>query len=60
MIPDPVIALMVQDNLDLACSAIEKAAMERAVADIDEGFISSYEQRRRGVVSDNRSFFVLY
>jgi CCR4-NOT transcription complex subunit 1 len=37
----------VQDNLDVACSAIEKAAMERAVIDIDEGFAPSYDIRRR-------------
>lgn len=47
MIPEPVIALLVQDNLDVACSAIEKAAMERAVTDVDEGFAQSYELRRR-------------
>lgn len=36
-----------QDNLELACSAIERAAMERATNDIDEGFASSIEARRR-------------
>ncbi|KAF9532432.1 Not1-domain-containing protein [Crepidotus variabilis] len=47
MIPEAAIALIVQDNLDVACSAIEKAAMERAVNDVDEGFAQSYEMRRR-------------
>jgi len=47
MVPDQVISLLVQDNLDIACSAIEKAAMERAVTDVDEGFATSYEVRRR-------------
>ena len=47
MIPEPAIALIVQDNLDIACSAIEKAAMERAVTDVDEGFGQAYELRRR-------------
>jgi CCR4-NOT transcription complex subunit 1 len=41
------VQLLVQDNLDVACAAIEKAAMERATADVDEGFASSYEIRRR-------------
>lgn len=39
--------LLVQDNLDVACSAIEKAAMERAISDIDDGFAASYDARRR-------------
>ena len=47
MIPDPVIVMLVQENLDLACQAIEKAAMERAIADVDESFTPAYEARRR-------------
>ena len=47
MLPEPAIALIVQDNLDIACSAIEKAAMERSVADVDDGFVQAYELRRR-------------
>lgn len=39
--------LLVQDNLEIACSAIEKAAMERAVVEVDDGFANSYEVRRR-------------
>lgn len=42
-----MIAILVSDNLEIACAAIEKAAMERAVADVDDGFASAYEQRRR-------------
>ncbi|KAJ7871497.1 Not1-domain-containing protein [Mycena olivaceomarginata] len=47
MVPEPVILLLVQDNLDVACTAIEKAAMERAVSDVDESFAASFEARRR-------------
>ncbi|KAF8894430.1 Not1-domain-containing protein [Infundibulicybe gibba] len=47
MVPEQVVLLLVQDNLDVACTAIEKAAMERAVSDVDEGFTLSYEARRR-------------
>ncbi|KAI0928230.1 hypothetical protein AcW2_004306 [Taiwanofungus camphoratus] len=47
MVPEQVIFLIVQDNLDLACQAIEKAAMDRAAIDVDEGFASAYEIRRR-------------
>lgn len=47
MAPDQVVLLLVQDNIELACRAIEKAAMDRAVADVDENFAPSYELRRR-------------
>jgi CCR4-NOT transcription complex subunit 1 len=39
--------ILVQDNLDVACSAIEKVAIERVVSDIDKAFLSAYEVRRR-------------
>ncbi|KAF9807170.1 hypothetical protein IEO21_08347 [Rhodonia placenta] len=41
------IMVLANDNLDLACQAIEKAAMDRAVIDVDEGFAAAYETRRR-------------
>nr|GAT52123.1 Not1-domain-containing protein [Mycena chlorophos] len=44
---DQVVALLVQENLEVACNAIEKAAMERAVSDVDEAFAASFEARRR-------------
>ncbi|KAI9509952.1 Not1-domain-containing protein [Russula earlei] len=47
MAPDQVVLLIVQDNIELACRAIEKAAMDRAVADVDDNFAASYELRRR-------------
>lgn len=47
MISDQVLGILAADNLDVACSAIEKAAMERAVSDVDEGFAASYEARLR-------------
>ncbi|KAF7440940.1 hypothetical protein PC9H_001289 [Pleurotus ostreatus] len=46
-LPDPVIMVLVTDNLDMACSAIEKSAMDQAVTDVDENFATSYEARRR-------------
>lgn len=42
-----MITLLVQDNLELACAAIERAAMDRATNDVDESFASSIEARRR-------------
>lgn len=57
VISDQVLAILAADNLDVACAAIEKAAMERAVSDVDEGFAASYEARRRHrEVSQRRSF----
>ncbi|RDX42663.1 Not1-domain-containing protein [Lentinus brumalis] len=47
MVPDQVIYLLVQENIELACQAIEKAAMDRAVIDVDDGFAAAYEIRRR-------------
>lgn len=47
MLPDQIIQMLVQDNVDVACAAIEKAAMDRAVADVDEGLATAYEARRR-------------
>lgn len=44
---DSAVIILVQDNLDIACAAIEKAAMEQAVADVDDGFRTSYEVRGR-------------
>lgn len=46
-VPEQVVQMIVADNLDIACSAIEKAAMDRAVNDVDEGFAASYQARRR-------------
>lgn len=46
-IHDQMILSVVQENIEAACSAIEKAAMDRAVADIDEQFAMAYESRRR-------------
>ncbi len=42
-----VIAILVNDNLEPACATIEKAAMERAVIEVDEAFLAQYEMRRR-------------
>lgn len=44
---DDVINILMQANLDLACQAVEKAAMERAVADVDENLDHGIQIRRR-------------
>ncbi|KAG8732244.1 hypothetical protein FRC11_014912 [Ceratobasidium sp. 423] len=47
MVPEQIILRVVSDNVDMACTAIERAAMDRAVTVIDEAFAASYELRRR-------------
>ncbi|KAL5529441.1 hypothetical protein ACEPAG_5426 [Sanghuangporus baumii] len=47
MISEQIIMLIVQDNIDVAAEAIEKAAMERAIREIDNALAPSYETRRR-------------
>lgn len=37
---------LISDNLDSACMIIERAATERAVAEIDEGLAGGYQARR--------------
>ncbi|KAG8902291.1 hypothetical protein FRB99_004653 [Tulasnella sp. 403] len=45
-IPDQAIQLIVNDNADIACAVIEKAAMDRAVAEVDDAFMDAYNIRR--------------
>lgn len=63
---ESVLPVLIQDNLDLACQAVEKAAMDRAVSDVDDGFAHSFELRRRhrevsrlsSYVKSNHSMFL--
>ena len=43
---DDVILLLAGENWDVACTAIERAAMERAVSDVDSSFEASFDARR--------------
>ncbi|KZV94078.1 Not1-domain-containing protein [Exidia glandulosa HHB12029] len=47
MVPDMLISLLVNDNIEQACKAIEQAAMDRAKADVDDSFMQAFETRRR-------------
>ncbi|EKM82840.1 hypothetical protein AGABI1DRAFT_97790 [Agaricus bisporus var. burnettii JB137-S8] len=47
LVPEQVIHVLIRDNLEIACAAIEKVAMERAVADVEDNFAVSIESRRR-------------
>ncbi|GFZ43225.1 hypothetical protein JCM24511_00944, partial [Saitozyma sp. JCM 24511] len=44
--PEPMIQGVVSDNLDVACSVIKKAAMEKAAKDIDVNLAPQYAARK--------------
>jgi CCR4-NOT transcription complex subunit 1 len=46
-ISEQLIFVIVSDNLDLACSVMEKAAAEKSIPDIDESLMSSFVSRRK-------------
>ncbi|KAI5811611.1 CCR4-Not complex component, Not1-domain-containing protein [Peziza echinospora] len=46
-IPEPAISMCVNDNIDLCCQIIEKAAQERAIPEIDESLAQAFMQRKR-------------
>ncbi|KAJ3415017.1 hypothetical protein HDV05_005662 [Chytridiales sp. JEL 0842] len=46
-VPEQVVYIIVADNLDLACSVMEKAAAEKAIAEIDENLAAAYISRRK-------------
>ncbi|CDU22470.1 related to CDC39-transcriptional regulator protein [Sporisorium scitamineum] len=45
-VPEQALMVIMQENLDLACSVIEKAAMDKAVPEVDEGLTNAYSSRR--------------
>jgi CCR4-NOT transcription complex subunit 1 len=46
-LPEPGIYLVVSDNLELACSIVEKTAAEKAVAEIEEGLAVNFDNRKK-------------
>jgi len=46
VVSEHAVMLIVTDNIDVACATIEKAAMERAVAEVDDAFSIAYADRR--------------
>lgn len=55
MVPEQVIQMIVQDNLDIACATIEKAATDRAIADLEEALATAFDVRRRHIREVNTS-----
>ncbi|RKP10666.1 CCR4-Not complex component, Not1-domain-containing protein [Thamnocephalis sphaerospora] len=46
-LPEDLITVTVEDNLELACSIVEKAAADKAVPEIDEILAASFNNRRK-------------
>ncbi|KAI8855140.1 CCR4-Not complex component, Not1-domain-containing protein, partial [Chytridium lagenaria] len=56
-IPEQVVYIIVADNLDLACSVMEKAAAEKATHEIDESLSAAYVSRRKHRERTNQPFY---
>ncbi|KAJ3031110.1 UNVERIFIED_CONTAM: hypothetical protein HDU68_006489 [Siphonaria sp. JEL0065] len=46
-VSEQVVFMIVSDNLDLACSVMERAAAEKSILEIDESLTSAYLNRRK-------------
>ena len=46
-VPEQVIYVIVSDNLDLACSFMEKAAAEKSVDEVDDSLSAAYINRKK-------------
>ncbi|KAI9365956.1 CCR4-Not complex component, Not1-domain-containing protein [Zopfochytrium polystomum] len=44
---EEAVYIIVADNLDLACSVMEKAAAEKAISEIDEALLAAFISRRK-------------
>ncbi|KAI8922013.1 CCR4-Not complex component, Not1-domain-containing protein [Powellomyces hirtus] len=55
--PEQAVYIIVADNLDLACSVLEKAAAEKALPDIDEALSSSFVNRRKHRERSSQPFY---
>src|SRR6201999_1372456 len=57
LLPEGAILMCVNDNLDTACSLVEQAAEQRAMAEIDQVIEADLEERRRFLAEGgNREF----
>ena len=46
-LPEQAIVLIASDNLELACSVVEKVAMDKATLEVDDALAAAYAQRRK-------------
>ncbi|WFD33892.1 CCR4-NOT core subunit cdc39 [Malassezia cuniculi] len=56
-LPEQGLHFLVQDNLDLACSVVEKTAMEQALVKVDEGLATAYALRREHATHPRAAVF---
>ena len=57
VMPEGAILMCVNDNLDKACSFVERAAVERAIPEIDAVISSEIEDRKRFIEQNNGQEF---
>jgi CCR4-NOT transcription complex subunit 1 len=58
LLPEGAILMCVNDNLDAACSLVEQAAEQRAMAEIDQVIETELEERRRYVAEGGTREFI--
>jgi CCR4-NOT transcription complex subunit 1 len=56
-LPEQAIVVIANDNLDLACSVVEKVAMDRAVVEVDDALGPAYMARLRHRERSNQAFW---
>ena len=56
-VPEQIIYIIVSDNLDLACSVMEKTAAEKSIPEVDETMSSAYINRRKHKERSNQPFY---
>nr|CAG8466511.1 6213_t:CDS:10 [Entrophospora candida] len=57
---EQAILILVSDNLELACSVIEKAAMDKAVPEIDEALSTTFSNRKKHRERTGQSYYDMY
>lgn len=45
-VPEQAVQVVANENLDLACSVVERVAMEKAIVELDESLAPAYQARR--------------
>ncbi|KAJ3054880.1 hypothetical protein HDU99_007674, partial [Rhizoclosmatium hyalinum] len=56
-VSEQVVYMIVQDNLDLACSVMERAAAEKSIVEIDESLAAAYMNRRKHRERSSQPFY---
>jgi CCR4-NOT transcription complex subunit 1 len=56
-VPEQIVFVIVSDNLDLACSVMEKTAAEKSITEIDESLSAAYLSRRKHRERSTQPFY---